>query len=186
MTITIQKLTDPTPEIAAVLEGWSNDPALVPFIRPSKDRQALEKKVSVTVETLQERLVHQTIYLITWDDKLVGEMNFMVDPSHLHQKVPDTAWIGILIGDEEARGRGIGTRAMQHLEDEIRDAGLRRIELGVFEFNRGALQLYRKLGYQEIGRIPDFTYWQGRLWEDIRMEKWLQRRRAPDEGPDRE
>ena len=25
----------------------------------------------------------------------------------------------------------------------------------------------------EIGRIPDFTFWQDKLWMDIRMEKYI-------------
>jgi len=50
---------------------------------------------------------------------------------------------------------------------------LKRIELDVFEFNTQAIKLYRKLGYKEIARIPDFTYWQGKVWQDIRMEKYL-------------
>ena len=36
-----------------------------------------------------------------------------------------------------------------------------------------AIKLYQKAGYTEIGRIKDFVYWQGRLWQDIRMEKYL-------------
>jgi hypothetical protein len=27
------------------------------------------------------------------------------------------------------------------------------------------------MGYREFGRIDDFTYWRGRMWQDIRMEK---------------
>jgi RimJ/RimL family protein N-acetyltransferase len=62
---------------------------------------------------------------------------------------------------------------VRYLEDQIREAGCRRIELGVFEFNQRACRLYRKLGYREIGRIDDFTYWKGTMWQDIRMEKYL-------------
>ena len=62
---------------------------------------------------------------------------------------------------------------MQFLEEQIRDRGLKRIELGVFEFNTRAIHLYQQLGYREIGRINDFTFWQDRLWQDIRMEKLL-------------
>jgi RimJ/RimL family protein N-acetyltransferase len=47
------------------------------------------------------------------------------------------------------------------------------MELGVFEFNTHAIKLYEKTGFQEIGRIPDFTFWQGRMWQDIRMEKYV-------------
>ena len=100
-------------------------------------------------------------------------MNFQVDPEHLLKPVPGSAWIGITIGEPEARGRGIGREAMRYLEAQITAKGLKRIELGVFEFNAAAIALYRKLGYREFARIEDFTYWQGRLWKDIRMEKYL-------------
>ena len=58
-------------------------------------------------------------------------------------------------------------------EEEIRKAGCKRIELGVFEFNEPAKKLYQKMGYAEIGRIPNFTFWQGKMWTDIRMEKYI-------------
>ena len=56
---------------------------------------------------------------------------------------------------------------------EIKEQGLHRIELGVFEFNTNAIKLYQRAGYKEIGRIPEFTYHQGRMWQDIRMEKFI-------------
>jgi ribosomal protein S18 acetylase RimI-like enzyme len=87
--------------------------------------------------------------------------------------VPGTAWIGITIGDPEGRGKGIGYKAIQYLEEEIKKQGLNRVELGVFEFNTQAQKLYRKLGYEEIGRIENFTYWQEKMWKDIRMEKYF-------------
>lgn len=62
---------------------------------------------------------------------------------------------------------------MQYLEEQIKRHGLKRIELGVFEFNINVRKLYQKLAYLEIGRIDNFTYWQDRMWQDIRMEKYI-------------
>ena len=123
--------------------------------------------------TAAAREEHQSTYLIYADDDLVGELSFQIDPAHLYKKDTSTAWLGILIGEESARGKGVGVQAMQYLEEQIQTQGLNRIELGVFEFNTRALQLYRNLGYQEIARIDDFTYWDGKMWQDIRMEKYL-------------
>ena len=97
----------------------------------------------------------------------------MVDPDHLYKKVRGTAWVGITIGESEGRGKGLGFKAIQYLEGVIINEGLKRIELGVFEFNRNAHSLYKKLGYQEIARIPAFTYWNKKMWADLRMEKNL-------------
>lgn len=170
-----QRLREPNPEIAAALDRWANDPELVPFMRPSRSRQELEEPVKITPETLAARLQQHPIYLIYAEGNLVGEMNYQIDPDHLYRKIPGTAWVGITIGDRSAWGRGIGTRAMRFLEERIREAGCLRIELGVFEFNTRAQHLYRKLGYREIGRIDQFTFWKGKMWQDIRMEKLISR-----------
>ena len=113
------------------------------------------------------------MFFIYLDGQLVGEISFQLDPPHLYKKELGTAWISITIGIESARGRGIGVRAMEYLEAQVRDQGLKRIELGVFEFNSPAIGLYKKMGYKEIGRIKDFTFYQGEMWADIRMEKYL-------------
>lgn len=171
MDLKFVKLTQPTDEIAECFGKWENDPALIPFSRPNQDQADLDRREAVTIKDLEQRLVHTQLYLIYFQDQLVGEMDYQVDPRHLYKKEMPTAWIGIVIGEEIARGKGIGYQAMQYLENEIKGQGLHRIELGVFEFNTNAINLYQKLGYQEFARIEHFTFWQGRMWQDIRMEK---------------
>ncbi len=167
------KLTEPNETVLEVLNRWDNDPVLIPMTRPNQNKEALERRSNMTLDDLTQRLEHHHTYLIYLEDKLVGEMNFMVDPEYLYKTEPGTAWIGITIGEPEARGKGIGYEAMRYLEEEIKRHGLKRAELGVFEFNTQAQKLYRKLGFVEIGRIENFTYWQDRMWKDIRMEKYL-------------
>ena len=173
MDIQFKNLTEPTPEVAEHLSKWENDPALIPLIRPNPNKEALLHRETVTVSDLEQRLEHNSIYLIYLDGQLIGEMNYQVDPGHLYKKEPGTAWIGIEIGEEIGRGKGIGFLALQYLEEEIKRQGLKRIELGVFEFNTNAIKLYLKLGYKEIARIEGFTFWQDKMWQDIRMEKYV-------------
>ena len=167
------KLTEPTVAITAVFNKWENDPTLVPLTRPNQDQAALDNQQIVTAATLRQRLEHDVIYLIYRGEELIGEMNYQVDPAHLYKKEAGTGWIGITIGEESARGMGVGRLAIAHLEAEIKQAGLKRVELGVFEFNDNALKLYTRLGYQQIGIIEGFTYWRGKMWRDIRMEKYV-------------
>jgi RimJ/RimL family protein N-acetyltransferase len=164
---------EPTPDIAEAFTRWENDPTLIPFSRPNPTKQDLDKREIVTLDELARRLIYQHIYLIYLDTQLIGEMNYQVDPPHLFKKEAETAWIGITIGEAYGRGKGIGYQALVYLEQQIHLHGYGRIELGVFEFNTPALALYQKLNYREIGRIADFTYWEGRLWQDIRMEKYV-------------
>lgn len=167
------KLTEPTQTLVDVFNRWENNPDLIPLTRPNLNQAALERRDTMTLDELKQRLEHHHTYLIYLDDQLVGEMNYMVDPDHLYKKEAGTAWIGITIGEPEGRGKGIGHQAIQFLEEEIKKAGLKRVELGVFEFNTQARKLYEKLGYKEIGRIENFTYWADKMWFDIRMEKYL-------------
>jgi RimJ/RimL family protein N-acetyltransferase len=172
-TIQFAPLVEPTREIAEAFSRWENDPALIPLSRPNRTQEDLDKRQAVTPEDMIQRLNHQHIYLIYLEAQLIGEMSYQVDPQHLFKKEPGTAWIGITIGEADGRGKGIGYQSLLYLEQQIIAHGLRRIELGVFEFNTPALSLYRKLGYREIGRIKDFTYWRDQMWQDIRMEKHL-------------
>jgi RimJ/RimL family protein N-acetyltransferase len=169
--ITFTPLIEPSDEIVATFTRWENDPLLIPLARPNRSQEDLERRHEVTLDAMRQRLTYQHVYLISLGARLIGEMSYQIDPEHLLKKVPGTAWVGITIGEAQGRGRGVGRQALHYLEREIVARGLSRIELGVFAFNLPALALYTKLGYREFGRVDDFTYWQGRMWQDIRMEK---------------
>lgn len=173
MDIHFVELTEPTPTLVNALNRWENDSSLIPFTRPIQNKEELERQEIITLDNLKQCLTYKYIYLIYLDNQLIGEMNYMIDPTHLYKKESGTAWIGITIGEPEGRGKGIGYKALQFLEQEIKQHGFNRIELGVFEFNTPAHTLYQKLEYTEIGRIANFTYWQDKMWADIRMEKYL-------------
>ena len=173
MDITFKKLLTPTPEITARLNKWENDSELIPLICPNFTKQALKTREEITIASLLEQLKYNQIYLIFLNGELVGEMSYQVDPKHLYTKESGSAWVGIYIGETFARGKGVGMQSMLYLEEQIKKARIKRIELGVFEFNAKAIKLYQRIGYREIARLEAFTYWDGKMWADIRMEKRL-------------
>ncbi len=87
--------------------------------------------------------------LVEQDGVLVGE-GFTTRSGH------DYCTIGLALV-ARARGRGIGTRLMQILEDESRRLGARRLYLTVWSANVSAVHVYRKVGYVESGRRPDWV-----------------------------
>jgi RimJ/RimL family protein N-acetyltransferase len=174
MDFSITALTEPTQEIADLLNRWENDSDLIPFIRPIKSKEDQKRKKPVTVESLKNRLDSHEEYMICLRDRAIGEMSVQIDPEHLARKEANTAWIGIYIGDNDNRGKGAGTYALNYLEKKLKERGIRRMELGVFEFNTNAFGLYEKLGFKEFARIDAFTWWQEMKWKDIRMEKYLE------------
>lgn len=112
MNIIFKQLTQPTAEIAEAFSHWENDPALIPFMRPNKDQADIDKREVVTMDDLAERIKHHQVYLIYLESRLIGEVNYTIDPPHLYKKESGTAWIGIDIGEEFGRGKGIGFIAM--------------------------------------------------------------------------
>lgn len=58
----------------------------------------------------------------------------------------------VLIGPPEARGKGMGSSIMHAvLGVAFGELGLHRIELGVYDFNQGAIRCYEKVGFQLEG-----------------------------------
>jgi len=155
------------------INRWQNDPALVPPTRPCRSAAEAAVRIEQTMDDFSsDNLRARPLYLIHIGDEAVGECNFEKDPPQVLKHHPGTAWVGIVIGEASARGKGIGAEAMRLLESEIWRAGLRRIELGCFEFNVRAMAMYRRMGYHEFGRVPDFTWFDGGLRTDVRFEKF--------------
>jgi diamine N-acetyltransferase len=70
----------------------------------------------------------------------------------------------IELGERHARGRGVGTRAMMLLLDHaFAGLGLLRVRLGVFEFNRAAIEMYLRLGFVHDGVYGEH-FADGRAW----------------------
>lgn len=62
-----------------------------------------------------------------------------------------------LIVHSRARRRGVGERLMGRAEDVAREQGLLLLFLDT-ETDSGAERLYRRLGWEVAGMIPDFAY----------------------------
>ncbi|PWU22710.1 hypothetical protein C5B42_05270 [Candidatus Cerribacteria bacterium 'Amazon FNV 2010 28 9'] len=80
--------------------------------------------------------------------------------------------LGLVIS-KEFRGDGIGAILMQTTIDEAiqQIKGLRLIQLSCFAANTPALNLYRKLGFAEVGRIPQKLLHKGEYIDEVWMTK---------------
>jgi ribosomal protein S18 acetylase RimI-like enzyme len=67
------------------------------------------------------------------------------------------------------RGIGIGTQIMHVLKEESRKAGLKVLVLDAFATNKIAQALYRKMGFQDAGRIPEAICKNDKYIDLIRM-----------------
>jgi ribosomal protein S18 acetylase RimI-like enzyme len=76
-------------------------------------------------------------------------------PTPLTRGTYDLYWIAT---DPASRGRGIGRALMSYVEDQVRE---RRARLLVAETSSrdsyvDTIRFYRRLGYEQVSRIPDF------------------------------
>lgn len=153
---------------------WQNDPELQHLINPVFDKSTPKKRE--TIDSFRNSLAKQpenfsSNYIIFDHLKPIGDLSIQIDPDQVMRKIKGTSWLGLVIGEKEYWGRGVAKIAMDFFEKKSLEIGAKRIELGTFEFNKRAYHFYKKLGYIEIGRIEKFTYWKGKYWTDIRMEK---------------
>ena len=74
----------------------------------------------------------------------------------LSRRVLDEAEILTVAIAPEARGRGHARALLLRHLDELARAGVRLVHLEVEEGNAPAIALYRRLGFQEIGRRPGY------------------------------
>jgi len=63
-------------------------------------------------------------------------------------ETPPRVYIYDIEVEEEHRGKGVGTAAMQALDDEARRVGAEEVMLSVFFGNPGAIRLYERLGFR--------------------------------------
>ena len=82
-----------------------------------------------------------------------------------------TAEFGILIGEEDARGRGFGTETTSLMLDyAFTVLGLHNVMLRVHAYNLAGLRTYQKAGYREFGRRREAVWMGGRFWDIVYME----------------
>ena len=160
------------------LVRWSNDLCIRHLFQSFDNQEQSQQRLGVDAPRMQRALRRslaggKRVQLIEWHGLVVGETSTEIDPTIVYGPKMATAWLGIVIGEERARGQGIGRRAMMHLEGFAKTLGAKHAQIGVFEFNTRARRLYKGLGYRELTSIPNTTWWKGKRWKDIRMGKPL-------------
>lgn len=156
-----------------LISNWDNQDDIKYLIRPNFIEGEIE---DVTSKDLIDGIVYNPykyIYIISIDDKKVGYVSIDTNFNLFKKNIDKSCWIGICIGDVNYHGSGVSKIAMEFLESRARKLNQRRIELGVFEYNKRAISFYKKMGYVEIGKNENFIYYNGKWQSDIRMEKYI-------------
>lgn len=157
-----------------IITKWFNDPLLNYLITPNFHQGELPKVTPWYISQSNLNLKnYKYSYFIVVDNTIVGDVNIMDNPDIIIRKNFETSWLGITIGEKEYRNYGLGKKAMEFIENQANALGFQRMELGVFSFNDKAITFYKKLGYKYFTKIPNFTYYNGIWYDDLRFEKML-------------
>jgi len=98
------------------------------------------------------------------------------------RKNAHTAEFGIAI-TREFRGLGIGEALLTAGLDWARSVDVRKVWLGVFATNDRAIRLYRRLGFEEEGRLRDQVVLDGRPVDEVFLARWIGPRPGPGATP---
>jgi RimJ/RimL family protein N-acetyltransferase len=144
-----------------LLHRWINDRELVVLSAPYRpvhfsDHEAWWSSVS------RDRSVELFAIRLLGDHRLVGTCQLLAI-DHRHR----SAELQIRIGEEGARGRGLGTEAVGLLlRHAFEDLDLRRVSLHVFASNARAIATYEKTGFTREGVLREAAYTGGQA-EDV-------------------
>lgn len=69
-------------------------------------------------------------------------------------EIPGTLYISSLAVFDEFRGRGLGTKMLSIAREQAQERSFDALSLLVFERNTGAVKLYQREGFREVGRAP--------------------------------
>ena len=180
MKFSIENLDPKNDQHLKALCKWDNDTEInhLSSLRRTKAPLPVKTVADIRQQLMGSKNKDKVTFMLKHDDLFVGSFSLWLDPDHTTKKIKGTSWLGIVIGEKEYWGSGVAQFAMKVFEEESIKRGAIRAELGVFEFNTRARQFYKKLGYTEFSSVKDLTFWDGRFWNDIRMEKNLDERPA--------
>jgi diamine N-acetyltransferase len=134
------------------------------YLRPI-DKHNWEEAINLSVKEEQKHFMASNLYSIAEvqfldnfaamgvyeEDKMIGFTMFGIDPDDHNY------WIYRLMVDEVFQGKGLGTKAVEKVIEEIRTLNSTEIPcimIGYHPDNLGAKYTYKKAGFMETEKAP--------------------------------
>ena len=145
--------------------AWLNDPEVNAYLETR----------SITLPELRDYITEKfesetaIFFGIFWKEtgKHIG--NVKLEPIDSKK---GTATMGLLIGDKDYWGKGVGTDAVNLVTDfAFEDLGLREVHLGVIAVHASAIRVYEKCGYRIDSIEKDGINHDGVLYDKVHMVK---------------
>lgn len=109
--------------------------------------------------------MHRFAIVLFENDTLIGSISIH-NIDHLNRN----AYIGIFIGGEEHRSKDYGAEAIRLILDYgFNTMNLHSINLTVHADNYAGISCYKKVGFREVGRLPEVLFVDGKYVDKIYM-----------------
>jgi RimJ/RimL family protein N-acetyltransferase len=148
------------------IRKWVNDPEVVDNL---SDIFLIPHSVDVTEDFLNSALkgsrqnTYSFVIAARETEAYIGQVDLMnIDWKNR------SAEVGIVIGEAENRGRGIGSETLRVLQEFVFNRlNMNRLQIIVHSYNTRAHQCYLKSGFKEEGRMRESFYLHGKYYDKI-------------------
>jgi diamine N-acetyltransferase len=153
-------------DLIPLYHAWITNLSTNRFLLASASSMALDQEIAWFDGVLkQQDIAIYTIYELP-GYRPIGNVDL-----HTIDVGNRTAELGIMIGEADARGRGLGTEAVRLICDIGFNAlELHSIMLVAFGWNVAGQKAYAKAGFREIGRRRESRFFAGRYWDEIHYD----------------
>jgi len=152
-------------EDTEIYTKWMNEFSVTDGLGMSARVTSLEGEKSY-IESMTKHGEYQFAIIDKNTNKLLGNGGFN-NINHINK----TAEVGLFIGEEEDRNKGLGTEALRLLvKYGFEYLNLNNIMLRVYSFNERAIKCYTKTGFKEFGRRHNTTIIKNVTYDEIYME----------------
>ncbi len=157
---------------------WMNDPEATQYLESRFFPQSIED-IQSYVRGQQARRDSVIFALILKEgNRHVGNMK-LGNISWIHRH----ADVGMLIGEKDCWGKGVGREAMRLITDYAFGVlNLHRLTAGIYATNTGSLTMTLKAGWQEEGRRREMYFYKGEYVDSILVgilrSEWILSRKS--------
>ena len=153
------------------MHNWINEMSKEnTFITFSGEEITLDEEREYLEDLVEKINNHKSLSLVCYvGDEFAGKCDVEIK-THLRKRSAHVARFGLSIA-KEFRGEGIGYNLSKYTIELVKEylPDVKIIELECFSSNLPALNLYKKLGFKEIGRIPGAIKYKDEFIDEVLM-----------------
>jgi RimJ/RimL family protein N-acetyltransferase len=142
---------------------WLEDPEVNKYLEVAKRGQVTWKQIEKYIDSCATDYTKRLFY-IYYKKNAVGTISIYIDWVHRHGEV------GLIVGEKQHWGKGIGTKAIALVKDiAFNDLNLHRLYAGVDEENKSSLAVFKKNGFVDEGCWIDHRFIDGKYTNEIKL-----------------